>query len=486
LLLFSKKKALSVLCGPPAPRYASLQVLLESTTVLRAWGDAPAFLLSCPGPLRRHHAALQPISQLTLPQCLLGSEAQLHAFAAGAVELRARMFFVPLPEMFASPDSLARVWAVCGGAAGGARPVHLRFGGTRSARLMKAARNGLVLAENHTTPAVTASRHPFATGLVVPALMRRLFTYAEGVTRPAAFGGAILPALELPPALVATDLAGATLLHEGSANERLGNENLAGDGVAGDGLEVISFAEFRSNAFAAGPVRGHSVDLRAAIAAARRDGAPFVLLPWNLDHPGSTVPALVERTLHLQDPARPAVRLLIMPFNYPGQTGLIRKLIVQVRDDVPEGVTHLQHVFVGRLGHLAALPRLRALAHVAWVDGNDPEHDWTLKRLAACGFTPLLLAADAAPAPPGITAIPTDEALTIDAETRFGLLSFYTHLPSLRALRHLLPLTRALGAQLQTDGDDPEAVLAANRRARRARRHSVAEQNGAEKPAHGV
>ena len=90
------------LCALAASRYASRWVLWGSTTLLRAWSDAPAFLLSCPGPLRRHHAALHPISQLTLPQCLLGGEAQLHAFAAGATELRSRMFFAPLPEMFAS------------------------------------------------------------------------------------------------------------------------------------------------------------------------------------------------------------------------------------------------------------------------------------------------------------------------------------------------------------------------------------------------
>ena len=72
----------------------------------RAWDDAPAFLLSCPGPLRHHHAAVQPIAQLSLPQCLLGSEAQLLAFAAAQPDLAPRLFFVPLPEMFASPASL--------------------------------------------------------------------------------------------------------------------------------------------------------------------------------------------------------------------------------------------------------------------------------------------------------------------------------------------------------------------------------------------
>jgi hypothetical protein len=214
-----------------------------------------------------------------------------------------------------------------------------------------------------------------------------------------------------------------------------------------DGLEIVSLAEFRSLAFSVGPVRASSPDLRAAIAAAARDQAPFVLLPWNLDHPGSTVPALVERTLHLQNPGQPAVRLLILPFNYPGQTGLIRRLIRRLREELPNGPDHLPLVFLGRLARLDALPALHRLARVAWVDGNDPEHDWTARRLAACGFAPLLLAADDAPPPPGMTCIAADEALTVNAETRFGLLSFRTHLPSLRALRQLLPLTRSLATQ---------------------------------------
>ena len=394
--------------------------------MLRAWGDAPLFLLSCPGPLRRHHAALQPISQLSLPQCLLGGEAQLLTFAAAFPELAARSWFVPLPEMFGNAHSMAHLRQVTGLAPSDGRAAHFRFGGTRSARVLKEGRNGLVLAEQHRVPAVTASRHPYADGLTVPAAFRRLFTCGPVAALPVSFGGAALPATELAADMVAADLAETP--------------------AAEDGLEIVSLAEFRSNAFAAGPVRGGSADLRAAVKAARRDQAPFVLVPWNLDHPGSTVPALVERTLHLQSPAHPAVRLLLLPFNYPGQTGLIRRLIRLVRDYVPFGPEHLPQTFVGRVSHLGALPALRGLARAAWVDGNDPEHDWTARRLAACGFAPLLLAADTAPPPEGVARIPADEALTVDAETRFGLLSFHTHLPSLRALRQLLPLTRALGS----------------------------------------
>jgi len=404
---------------------------LEHAILLRPWSDAPAFVLSCPGPLRRHHAALLPISQLTLPQCLLGGEAQLAAFAASAPAIAARAYFAPLPEIFGNPQSVARVRQMCGVAPNAARLVHLRFGGTRSARIMKEARNGLVLAENHAVPAISASNHPFADGLTVPALMRRVFACATLTARPASFGGKSLPVSELPSTMVGADLAYLDTIPDG------GPESAAG-------LEIVSLAEFRSHAFSVGPVRAISPDLRAAIAAAARDRAPFVLLPWNLDHPGSVVPALVERTLHLQNPGQPAVRLLIMPFNYPGQTGLIRRLIRRLREELPNGSDHLPRVFLGRLARLDALPALRRLARVAWVDGNDPEHDWTARRLAACGFSPLLLAADDAPASPGIVCIAADEALTVNAETRFGLLSFRTHLPSLRALRQLLPLTRSL------------------------------------------
>jgi hypothetical protein len=43
-----------------------------------------------------------------------------------------------------------------------------------------------------------------------------------------------------------------------------------------------------------------------------------------------------------------------------------------------------------------------------------------------------------------VTIVEADEALTLEAETAFGLLHFRTQLPSLRALRKLFVLTRAL------------------------------------------
>jgi hypothetical protein len=173
---------------------------------------------------------------------------------------------------------------------------------------------------------------------------------------------------------------------------------------------------------------------------------------------------LIARTLQLQHPDSPAVRLLIVPFNYAGPAGLIRRLIRLLRETLPNGSAHLEGTFIGRLNRLSALPALRLHARVAWVDGNDPEHDWTCRRLAACGFTPLLMAAARGTPPPGVASVLADEALTVDAETRFGVLSFRTHLPSLRALREVLPMTRAMAAEAKT-----MATLEAPARPRRGR-----------------
>ena len=263
---------------------------------------------------------MQPIAQLALPQCLLGSEAQLLAFAAAQPDLAPRLFFVPLPEMFASPASMAALAAACGVALSSATPrlVHLRFGGTRSTRVLKDARNGLVLAENHRIAPITASRHPFAGGLTVPASLRRVFPLDSGNAIPSAIGAGPLPVTLLEGDYVAADLQAPQAPQE-------------------NGLDITSLAEFRSNAWAAGPLRGASSDLVTARRQAGRDGAPFVLLPWNLDHPGSPVPLLIARTLRLQHRHRLAVRLVIMPFNYPGQTGLIRRLVRTIRQTVDGG-----------------------------------------------------------------------------------------------------------------------------------------------------
>lgn len=392
--------------------------------MLRAWDDAPAILLSCPTPPRRYPAALMRVSELVLPQCLLGGEAQLQAFIAASPDLRPRLFFTPAPELFSGAERLDGLLRAAGARvpAGSKRPVHLRFGGTRAARVVKETRNGLVLAEDHRNLPVIPGRHPFADGLTLPADMRRLFTYRPGVARPATISGAAIPVTRLPEAAFDADLPAAR-------------------GRGGQGLEILSLAEFRSAPWAAGATRARSAHLQAALALG--DDAPFVLLPWNLDDPGSAVPAIVERTQRAMPRGGPALRLVLMPYNYPGQTGLIRRLVRQLREaeDLPAAV--IEQIFIARVSRLGALPALRRLARIAWVDGNDPECLWTARRLQSSGFEPVVLNAHDL-ALPGLRHMGLDDTLALAAESRFGLLHYRLRLPSLRTLRTLVPLTRHL------------------------------------------
>ncbi len=401
---------------------------MPSPSPFRAWDDAPAILLSCPGPLRPHHRAMLPVAQLALPQCLLGYEAQLSAFAAAFPALQPRLLFTPLPEMFSTAESLAPLAALVPGASA-SRPVHLRFGSARVGRVLKPARNGAVLAEVPVSGPVTTSAHPLASGRVLPAAVRRAFVYSAGVAPFSTTTGEVLPTSLLPAACINADVQHARRAPRPPDPQH-------------PGLDLVSFAEFNSAHWAAGPVRARSAHLREVMRESQLTFTPFVLLPWNLDDPGSIVPELLVRLAELQDAARPLLRLLVLPFNYPGQIGLIRRLIARVRNAAPDPARVLPQSFIARLTRLESLPLLLRLAAIAWVDGNDPEHSWTLRRLAACGIATILLDA-AAGAPPDTRRVAADETLWIAAETRWGLLNFASRMPSRRALPALLAETAA-------------------------------------------
>ena len=453
---------------------------------LPGWEHASAVILSCPGPLRRHNAALMPMADVVLPQVLLGSESQLLAFAAAATGLGGRLFFAPLPEMFPDRASLCAALGRAGhrldsgdgdtdddaGQEDTGQPVHLRFGSIRAARVLKGIRNACVVAETIGATPLTASHHPFASGLVLPAAIRRLFVYGPDSARAQTIGGVPIRAARLPADCVQADL-------------RSGLPAISGNGAAGDegGLDLVSLAEFRSFAWAAGPVKARGARALLAGGGTR----PAVLMPWNMDHPGSVVPDLLERLARLHDTSKPAgsaasvPSIVLLPFNYVGQTGIIRRLITRLREAAHDPDAFLSSMFLARIGNLQAVAPLRRISGVAWVDGNDPEHWWTLARLAACGIDPILIdplpgdqGRDAsspgdAPAPQATARVHADEAVWVEAETRCGALTFAARLPSFRALPTLLALTASRGTP------PPPG----SRRAARARKTGIA---GADAP----
>ena len=403
--------------------------------MLGDWADAAAVVLSCPGPLRRHAAALQPTTGLALPQVLLGGESQLLAFAASATASGAagRLMFAPFPEMFAGETAL-RLALSRAGVAAGDEVVHLRFGGVRSARVLKGARNAAVLAECQGAPLLTASHHPFASGLVLPASMHRVYRLMPDTVLPTASGGAVLPAFDLPNCLVAADLPAGP------------------PGPAG--LETACLDGFQSDAWASGQTEGAQL--------CPPDGAPTVLLPWNMDHPGSIVPELLGRlaSFHTQGDKLP--RIILLPFNYIGQTGIIRELIARLRGAFRGSAAMLRRIFLARVRSQDGAVALRRLSRVAWVDGNDPEHWWTLGRLSACGIAALLIG----PENEGMPGLAADETLRVQAETRCGVLIFQAVLPSPRKLPVLLRLTA--DQQTLTPPDRPAVPKPARRRTKAA------------------
>jgi len=186
------------------------------------------------------------------------------------------------------------------------------------------------------------------------------------------------------------------------------------------GLDLVSLEAFDSDAWAAGPL--------AACRPAPRDA---VLVPWNLAHFGSIVPDLLIRLATLWQPGTRLPSLVVLPFNYLGQTGLLRRLIARLREASREAAALLSQIFFGRVTRLGGLAPLRKLGRVGWVDGNDPESWWTMARLQACRFESILI--DPADA---------EEVIWVEADTRYGALTFEARLPSLRALPRLLATAR--------------------------------------------
>jgi hypothetical protein len=277
--------------------------------------------------------------------------------------------------------------------------------------------------------------------------MRRVFVYGPEDTRPEAMGGEALPVSRLPAECITADLDLSRATRRAAGRRRRAGELEEEHETAQDpGLDLVSFAEFRSGAWAAGTVRGRMAQLRAVLREARgAQGPPFVLLPWNMDHPGSIVPELLSRLTRLAGPAGPWANVIVLPFNYLGQTGIIRRLIAQVREVAGSNERLLGQLHIGRLSRLDALKQLAAISSVAWIDGNDPEHAWTTARLAAAGLSPILLGTTKPDDPS--PHIPCEEAMAIQVETRYGELNFPVRVPALRDLPALLALTRSASEQ---------------------------------------
>jgi hypothetical protein len=262
---------------------------------------------------------------------------------------------------------------------------------------------------------------------VLPAATERLFVYGPQTMRPVPLGGPPLPATPLPPHCVTADLEAAAA--------KLTSRKAAGTPTFG--LDLVKLADYSAADWAAGYVSSPAQPTGTGAALPSRK---TVLLPWNMAHFGSIVPRLLGQLTSLRRPGTPMPLVVILPFNYLGQTGIIRALIADLRAAAADPETVLNEMILARVSHLRGLAPLKAISRVAWVDGNDPEYWWSLSRLSASGFDPILID----PSSAGnrfSTRLAADEDIRVEVETRFGALSFDARLPSLRALPRLLAMT---------------------------------------------
>jgi hypothetical protein len=423
---------------------------------LQGWEDAPAFLLSCPGPLHLHPSFLVPIAQHRPFQCLFGYDAQLMAYALATRAEAARTFFLPAPEIIDAPASRAALAAALGRPLPSLRRlVHLRFGPARTARVLKGARNAHAMAEDHVTPPAETSPHPFASGLVLPAAVGRVLYYEPGQVPPRTAMGAELHGALLPPAAATADIDLARRL--------IGRDTA----LTSAGLQIVGFADYTAAQFE---------DAVPAIGSPIPDG-DLVLIPWNLQHAGSILPEILVRLARVATTLPPSLRLVLFPFNEAGRNlPAIAHLIDRVRDAAGEDApAMLARCFVARLGAISALAALLLRFGAAWVDGNDPEHRWTLRRTAALGLPTLLIdTRPSIPLPDRCAAlterIPADEPMRLEAMTRVGRLVARVHALSWRGLAILVARTEARLLR----PDLPEPAPRPRRRAPRPRARRAA------------
>lgn len=411
------------------------------------WADPPILLLSTPAAADGYGAAVLPVRQYSRFQSLFGWDAQLAAFVAAAASANLRCFVLPAPELFSSAESFARLHQRLGGRPVQQRLLHARFGPVRDIRLLQTAWNFAVTAEDHRSPPVSLGRHPFGSGTRVPAALRHLLVYAAEQRRPSLISGAEVAHTVLPGTFTFADLVPAV---PGLATAT------APTGRQAPGLQVQSFAEFSSCADS-GPWRPAcsfppfppSADLHRLLLTGSNDrpGDPgLVMLPWNLAYAGSIVPDLMVKLATASRRGGLPCRIALFPFNLDsGGIARLRELILRCRE-AAGGASWIEHrCFVARCVDPADATALAPLFPLAWIDGNDPEHGWTMRRLGAIGIRPLLLEVHGALAHPAdaVGAIAADEPLALTVRDRFGQQIYHAGTLSARRLAELVALTEA-------------------------------------------
>ncbi len=406
-------------------------------------------VLVASAPLGRCAAgAVVPLADCLPRQVLFGWEAQMQAFASQIATLGRTLFVVPAPEIFSSRESHAHIARATGWDGRGAL-THLRFGMPYFARVVKGAHNVMVLAEHRITTPLTPTHHPFGGGNRLPTAMAQLLLYQPQSFLPRRSNGGAIASECLAAGFAIADLPPPPA--RGAAARVVGSD--------ASGLIVRSFAEYDPAAWQQPPaavVPPALLDWRGVVAmreVARERGEAvprMIMVPWNLAHPASIIPDLVEKLAHSGGLAATIGRLVLFPYNETTDSaGQITAVIENARQLLHAAPADLRHLFIARLASHRAAATLASLFEIAWLEADAPDRLWTERRLMALGLPTALLAtapegeAEATPphhVPPRFVAA-ADEVRLINADDQFGGRLFSVGTLSARALAALLHQT---------------------------------------------
>jgi len=423
------------------------QIALSSPEDFRQY---PSVLLSAPTELRRYENAVQPATEYRPLQCLLGYEAQLLLFIDALNRVGIKPWFLQAPDIFASDYSFSRLLDALGRTeTTPSKILHVCFGMPWTTRILRRATNLAVSAGIENEDDQPAGIHSPRSRSRFPAEISGVLAYAP-LRKP----GRTTDERELPTCILDESFVNesATDQISGISTDRQNSAAIDSD------LQIQSILEFSPEVWAGKcpSAMSRSQDFRRALIrrkmAMEQQWNPlcFILIPWNLANSQSIVPDLAQRLSSNKHDSQFEYPTILLPFNEDHSSPLqIQALTDACRASASPG--HAETIFLMRVTSYSAMATLTTLVTKCWLDGSDPEWQWSARRLSSFGVRSLLISdpwmnkpAQSSSAGWGIdAAFSAEDSCKIRSTDGTGEIVSHARTVSVRGLRQLIQCSRA-------------------------------------------
>jgi hypothetical protein len=354
------------------------------------------------------------------PARLLGFGSQMSCLAAVAKRADRTVYLCGAPEIFTSNSARCELDRLALPDTSDRSFIHIRLGSARYARILRGIENVFFAAEEVVLRSTSGGLNPYATNDRLPPAFDTILAGVGVYALPKRLSGTELPVERCDPELPAADIARSQNdwpLHpiETSSNPALTN-------FADQGLSKMTPVSAACERWCSHPEPWSVMTPRA------------LLLPWNLSNPAAVAPLLVRLIARHRMQAVEKLAIVLCPFNITWRRGQdIVDLVLEVKKAFGDSPL-LQNLWLAALEphHIQIMSRY--VHFTAWLDGQDPEIQWTCRRFRALDIESALfgspdgLLLDALPAMAG-TYSPVLRS-SIDVRDEFGRRSYVVSTPS--------------------------------------------------------